>query len=639
MTKRKNSKKSSKRKAPAPPSLPSATPASSSSGSSSSSQPQHSPSATSSTSTTQQQTGPSMIQMLKNRDSSLPNIANLSISDRRLDGLDGLDHCTFDTSVEVSEEEKRTAEYVASLLDHRSSVDFFEGEPLRALRTLAFSNAEPANGLAVGAFVMAMENSKFVDDRIVGREVWEPIIALLRSSHVEILTLALRAVIELTFVDANILQVVKLGGMELVCGLLSSSNKNAQGNAALCVANLVSHVGNHTRIIQCNGIPAIVRASRSSDVMIQRYCVRAFCGLAQSFKGSLEMINAGVVPVLLQMLNKPDLTVKAGGVGALCDIASRYECRRKLAQNETTIARPLIKLLDSSVPGLSTAAACTISNLSLEETLSVEFVRLGVLKSLMRMVKTTEYSLFGSAGACIHNLSMTQANRPHIVKAGYLERALELLAHEPEENVSIKAASTIANLALYGKETIEKILDAGVIDRFCELLPHASPELQLEMAWLFMYLGVDNDDVPLEVRMKFPESLIPLTRSREVEVRLLYASTIFLMGLSMENDILLKRYWTVPQGGIQGCLSRFMRSKHPEFHLLAITTLTGILGLEGIRWQDWIRRMRSLKGGLIQMGRDIVMDPLYRRRVDEADESYDEIALLWALGMLLALLE
>ncbi|KAF9939180.1 Vacuolar protein 8 [Mortierella alpina] len=635
MAKKKNTRKGSK-KAHAPFSLPNATSGPSSSDSSSSSQPQHLSSPTSSTSAPQEHTGPSMIQMLKDRASNLPNISNLSISDR---GLDELDHYTFDTSVEASEEEKRTADYVQRLLDRRSHVDFFEGEPLRALRTLAFSNAEPANGLAVGAFVIAMENSKFVDDRVVGREVWELIIALLKSSHQEIPTLALRAVIELTFVDENILQVVKLGGMELVCGHLSSSNKNAQGNAALCVANLVSHVGNHAKIIQCRGIHAIVQTSRSNDVMTQRYCVRAFCGLAQSFKGSLGMIDAGVVPVLLQMLNKPDLTVKAGAVGALCDIASRYECRRKLAQNETTLARPLIKLLESSVPGLSTAAACTISNLSLEEALSLEFVRLGVLKPLMRMTMSKEYSLFGSAGACIHTLSMTQANRASIVRAGYLKRALELLGHEPEPNVSIRAASTIANLALYGKETIEKILDAGAIERFCEVLPNASPELQLEMAWLFMYVGVDNDDVPLEVRMKFPESLLPLTKSREIKVRLLYASTVFLMGLSMENDVLLKKYWTVPQGGIQGCLSRFMRSKHPEFHLLAITTLTGILGLEGIRWQDWIRRMRSLKSGLIQMGRDIVMDPLYRRRVDEMDETYDEIALLWALGMLLAMLD
>ncbi|KAF9958740.1 Vacuolar protein 8 [Mortierella alpina] len=573
--------------------------------------------------------------MVKERESSLPNIANLSISDGRL-GV--LDIYAFDTSVQVSEEEQRCAHYVGNLLDRRSNVDFFEGEPLRALRTLAFSNAEAANGLAVGAFVMAMETPKFVDDRVVGREVWEPIIALLKSSHGEIQTLALRAVIELTFVDANILQVVKLGGMELVCGHLASSNKNTQGNAALCIANLVSHVGNHARIIQCRGIPAIVQASRSNDVMIQRYCVRAFRGLAQSFKGSMGMIDDGVVPVLLQMLNKPDLTVKTGGASALCDIASRYECRRKLAQNETTLARPLIKLLESTEPGLSSAAACAISNLSLEETLSVEFVRLGVLKPLVRMTKSTQYALVGSACTCIHNLSIAQANKPLVVKAGYLDRAMELLEYEPEENVSIRAASTIANLALCGKETVEKILAAGAIERFCELLPHASLELQLEMARLFMHLGVD-DDVPLEVRMKIPESLLPLTRSREVEVRLLYASTVFVIALSMENDVLLKRYWTTPQGGIQGCLSRFMRSKHPELHLLAITTLTGILGLDGIRWQDWIRRMRSLKSGLFQMGRDIVMDPLYRRRVDEMDEPVDEIALLWALGMILALLD
>ncbi|KAF9964953.1 Vacuolar protein 8 [Mortierella alpina] len=577
--------------------------------------------------------------MLKDRDANLPNIANLSFSDREHDSLV---HYTFDNSVEVTEEEKRTAQYLGTLLDHRSNVDFFEGEPLRALRTLAFSNAQPANGLAVGAFVMAMENPKFVDDRVVGREVWEPILALLKSSHDEIPTLALRAVIELTFVDANILQVVKLGGMELVCNLLSSSNKNTQGNAALCVANLVSHVGNHARIIQCRGIPGIVQASRSNDVMTQRYCVRAFNGLAQSFKGSMGMIDAGVVPVLLQMLNKPDWTVKAGGASALCDIASRYECRRKLAQNETTVARPLLKLLESSEPGMSCAAAIAIANLSLEEPLSLEFMRLGVLKPLMRMAKSTEYSLFGPAGACILNLSITQANRPQIVKAGYVERALELLGYEPkerQENVAIKAARTIANLAAHGKETVEKLLDAGAVERFCELLPQALPELQLEMAWLFMYLGADNDDVPLEVRMKFPETLLPLTKSREVEVRLRYASTVFLMGLSMDNDTLLKKYWTVPQGGIQGCLTRFMRSKHPECHLLAITTLSGILGLEGIRWQDWIRRMRSLKSALIQMGRDILMDPLYRLRVDEMDDPHDEIEILWALGMLLAMLD
>ncbi|KAG0203021.1 Vacuolar protein 8 [Mortierella sp. GBA30] len=582
-----------------------------------------------------------------------PEISGLDEGSITLPDLGGLSITDFDTPVAITEEERRAGIYVGDLLERklapveqrtfvftqRSDVDFFKGEPLNALRKLAFAQAVHLNSLAAGAFAIAMEDEDTVYSRAFGHEVWEPLIQLLKSRNSEIQTLALRAMIGLTFVDVNKLQVVRLGGLEPICRLLRSPNKNVQGNAAACVSNLVEHEGNHAYFIQCQGNAPLVQNARSNDVLIQRYCARSFLGLSKSVIGSQDMIEAGVVPVLVQMLGKPDDNLKISSAHALQGIAKNEDCRKKLTQNETTLAQPLVKLLNYRVAEVSLYAALAMSYMALEKSFSSEFVRLGALKPLVCMAKSTNMNLVTASITCLSGISILTSNKTLIMKSDCLERLVELLDYESYQEVCIPAVATLRNLVQDDKEILNEVLKAGTLDRLSAILPISPADVQLELISFFMALTLESDNVPSEVQLRFPEILVPLTRSVNSDVQLLCGTIIFLAGMLMDDDIMFKLYWTEPTGGIQGYLARFLRSQNPKLHAVALSTLAALLKIGGARWEEMINRSKLIKPLLVRLVKEIVLDPEYQRRADALDDPLDGCSLLMMTGIILAALD
>lgn len=141
----------------------------------------------------------------------------------------------------------------------RSDTNFFEGEPLQALSTLAYSDNVDLQRSAALAFAEITEK----DVSQVTRDTLDPILFLLQSHDVEVQRAASAALGNLAvnskfkayfcckylpilltrfpFLAENKLLIVKLGGLDQLIRQMGSPNVEVQCNAVGCITNLATH--------------------------------------------------------------------------------------------------------------------------------------------------------------------------------------------------------------------------------------------------------------------------------------------------------------------------------------------------------------------------------------------------------------
>ncbi|KAG0047093.1 Vacuolar protein 8, partial [Linnemannia elongata] len=82
----------------------------------------------------------------------------------------------------LQENEREAVADLLQYLENRTETNFFEGDPLRALSTLAFSDNVDLQRSAALAFAEITEK----DVRAVDRDTLEPVLFLLQSHDVEV---------------------------------------------------------------------------------------------------------------------------------------------------------------------------------------------------------------------------------------------------------------------------------------------------------------------------------------------------------------------------------------------------------------------------------------------------------------------
>ncbi len=73
-----------------------------------------------------------------------------------------------------------------------------------------------------------------------------------------------------------------------------------------------------------------------------------------------QLVNAGAIPVLVQLLSSSDVDVQYYCTTALSNIAVDASNRRKLAQTEPKLVQFLVNLMDSPSPKVQCQAALAL---------------------------------------------------------------------------------------------------------------------------------------------------------------------------------------------------------------------------------------------------------------------------------------
>jgi vacuolar protein 8 len=326
-----------------------------------------------------------------------------------------------------------------------------------------------------------------------------------------------------------------------------------------------------------------------------------------------QLVNAGAIPVLVQLLNSSDVDVQYYCTTALSNIAVDAGNRAKLAQTEGRLVQSLVHLMESSSPKVQCQAALALRNLASDERYQLDIVRARGLPSLLRLLQSSYLPLILSAVACIRNISIHPANESPIIDAGFLRPLVDLLGSTENDEIQCHAISTLRNLAASSDKNKQLVLDAGAVQKCKQLVLNVRLPVQSEMTAAIAVLALSEDLKPHLLRLGVFDVLIPLTESDSIEVQGNSAAALGNLSSkgkqhrqtersntnisTVDDYTIFIQNWTEPAGGIHGYLRRFLASGDPTFQHIAIWTLLQLLEsedpslLERISESDEIVRM------------------------------------------------
>lgn len=310
-------------------------------------------------------------------------------------------------------------------------------------------------------------------------------------------------------------------------------------------------------------------------------------------------MNAGAIPVLVQLLSSPDVDVQYYCTTALSNIAVDANNRRKLAASETKLVQSLVNLMDSSSPKVQCQAALALRNLASDEKYQLDIVRAQGLNALLRLLQSSYLPLILSAVACIRNISIHPLNESPIIEAGFLKPLVDLLGSTDNEEIQCHAISTLRNLAASSDRNKALVLEAGAVQKCKQLVLDVPVTVQSEMTAAIAVLALSDDLKTHLLNLGVFDVLIPLTHSASIEVQgnsaaalgnlsskgkfgyleVPFSVTILTIIVVGDYSIFIQD-WTEPNGGIHGYLSRFLASGDATFQHIAIWTLLQLLESE-----------------------------------------------------------
>ena len=360
------------------------------------------------------------------------------------------------------------------------------------------------------------------------------------------------------------------------------------------------------------------------------------------------MVNAGAIPVLVQLLSSPDVDVQYYCTTALSNIAVDAGNRKRLAQTESRLVQSLVNLMDSSTnrqqespsPKVQCQAALALRNLASDEKYQLEIVRAKGLPPLLRLLQSSYLPLILSAVACIRNISIHPMNESPIIEAGFLKPLVELLGSTDNEEIQCHAISTLRNLAASSDRNKQLVLEAGAVQKCKELVLKVPLSVQSEMTAAIAVLALSDELKTHLLNLGVFDVLIPLTDSESIEVQGNSAAALgnlsskgkhpvnvhywllLTVGTVGDYAIFIKD-WTEPNGGIHGYMNRFLASGDPTFQHIAIWTLLQLLESEDKKLIDLI----SKADDIIKMIRDISDKELASDDEDGEDGEGEVVAL------------
>ena len=256
-----------------------------------------------------------------------------------------------------------------------------------------------------------------------------------------------------------------------------------------------------------------------------------------------QLVNAGAIPVLVQLLSSQDVDVQYYCTTALSNIAVDANNRKKLASSEPRLVTSLVNLMDSSSPKVQCQAALALRNLASDEKYQLEIVRTNGLGPLLRLLQSSYLPLILSAVACIRNISIHPMNESPIIEAGFLRPLVDLLGSTDNEEIQCHAISTLRNLAASSDRNKALVLDAGAVQKCKQLVLEVPVTVQSEMTAAIAVLALSDELKSNLLELGVFDVLIPLTKSQSIEVQGNSAAALGNLSSKGESISTSQRVW------------------------------------------------------------------------------------------------
>ncbi|KAJ2779881.1 Vacuolar protein 8 [Coemansia interrupta] len=387
--------------------------------------------------------------------------------------------------VQASSSEQRAVAVLSRLFERDTRINFYSGEALDALATLARSDVHQLQLSAATAF---SEVSAY-DVRAVSLETITTVVGLLGSAHADVQQGAGAALGNLAGNMANKRLIVQSGGLAQLVRQLLSPSVEAQANAAGCITNVAADGELKAAVARSGALVPLVRLARSRDVRVARNAAGALLNMTHAAEHRQQLVAAGAAPALVALLDSGDGDTRYYAATAVGNVAADAAGRELLWRTQPLLVDQLVALVQQ--PGGQRGAARTqaqaalaLRNLASDERYQAHAVVRGAAPALAAALRSPHPAVAAAAAACLRNLSIAAANEAALVAAGVLA-PLAALVSGADREAQGHALATLRNLAANGGVACaQALLDCGVLDHMCQALspPPASMAAAYELA-------------------------------------------------------------------------------------------------------------------------------------------------------------
>ncbi|KAJ2550828.1 Vacuolar protein 8 [Coemansia sp. RSA 1933] len=423
--------------------------------------------------------------------------------------------CSQERRALLASQERQAVAALVKLFENDTRINFYEGEPLKSLTTLAHSDIHHLQLSAATAF---SEISEY-DVRPIAREALEPILYLLQSAFTDVQHCASAALGNLAGVEENKRLIVAMGGVKHLVRQMQSPSTEAQINSVGCITNLAADEENKLAIANSGALVPLTRLARSVDLRVQRNATGALLNMTHGAELRVMLMEAGSVAVLVGLIETKDEDTQYYAVTALSNIAVDDSGRDLLWSSQPGVISTLLQALRKPKIKLQSQIVLTLRNLASDERFQAAIVAQGGLDALLPLLTSSYTLLIMSAAACLRNLSIHPDNEAPIVHAGFLPELLDLVLQMDEPELQCHVISTLRNFGANNGSDKQALIEAGLLDRIRMAVEdkRVHPKVRCELAAALSVFALNDQLWRPIVELGFCELLVRLLRCRHME--------------------------------------------------------------------------------------------------------------------------
>jgi hypothetical protein len=254
-------------------------------------------------------------------------------------------------------------------------------------------------------------------------------------------------------------------GVDEACGVL--------GNLALCGEN-------RREVVEIGGIVPLVELLSLPRFAAMAALVMRHLALTDSIAAAI--VEAGALPILVEMLDSSSHSVAEAAAGVLTNLAVRRDCRELILFLQGV---PALVALLGSPGGEAAEAAAALTNLSRDTDLQRAIAEAGAIGPLVDLLRSGSPSKELHAAGALWSLARREENRRRIAQSGAITALVPLVRSQ----AATQAAGALMQLAVRAVNR-RLIAEAGGIDTLVNcLLPLCEDPLPADEALVVNVVG------------------------------------------------------------------------------------------------------------------------------------------------------